>query len=187
MTQFLKKSTKSIFLSLVILGGASLFSGCSSDKATPADLSGTWTINNRQIAISYQFDQNIYNDNQEAADAAVVKLKDFVVDLQKNLGKLKSINIVPPSKVSLTYDDDVTISGIITINNVSESYKTFKITSAYFDYTIEGEANASSMIIYYPKTAMMPMLKDHLTTDEYTFYDSLFQAIVGLVQYSKAI
>lgn len=185
--KFFKESLKAAALTIITMGGISLLSGCSSDNATPANLNGTWTINSGNVAISYQYNQTIYGDDPAKGDAALTKLKTFVTNIQKNLSQLKSIAITLPSSVIISYEDGTKASGTITVNDVSESYKTFKIVSDDSNLTIEGEANATTMIIYYPKTFILPTLKGSLSEEEYTYFDSLFQAILGVVEYSKTL
>ena len=50
---------------------------------------------------------------------------------------------------------------------------------------IEGEANATTMLIYYGKTYILPILHASLSEEEYTYFDSLFQSIIGVAEFAK--
>src|SRR5574344_108614 len=183
--RLIKKTFMTVVLSAVMLGGMSLLSGCSSDEATPANLNGKWELKSGNVAISYQYNQTVYGDDPTKADAALAKLKTFVTDIQKNLSKVKAINITLPSTVSISYEDGTSELGTIVVNDVSDSYKTFKITSMDSNLIIEGEANATTMLIYYGKTYILPILHTSLSEEEYTYFDSLFQAIIGVAEFAK--
>ena len=107
--RLIKKTFMTVVLSAVMLGGMSLLSGCSSDEATPANLNGKWELKSGNVAISYQYNQTVYGDDPTKADAALAKLKTFVTDIQKNLSKVKAINITLPSTVSISYEDQIPI------------------------------------------------------------------------------